>query len=192
MAGILLPIQNKMSAQKWNQKVQFPRDNYVVRVTDESFGPSKSSGNPMITLEFEVVSPEEVQVGTGTYTVVGVGNIRRYYPTIVYADAEGTVDTEKTANAQERVRELYRLFGMDDKAINFENPELAFKGKKVYALLYADEVEQRKAPTAEELKQGKKQGEILKNPITGKALISYYPKIDEVFGIAPDDASKPY
>ena len=39
-----------------------PRGRYTVRVKDATFGPSKSSGNPMITLDCEIIEPEFVTV----------------------------------------------------------------------------------------------------------------------------------
>ena len=177
-------------ALKWSSKVMFPRDNFVLRCVDEDFSPSKSSGNPMITLEFEVHSPEEVSVAGEQYTVAGVTS-KMYFPTIVFADGEGNKDVEKTERSQARVKELYELFGLDSSNINFENPSLAFKGKLVHALMYGDAQEQRKAPTPEQAAK-RQQGDILKNPITGKPLISYFPKVDTIFGLAQADPNKPY
>ena len=53
MAGNL-STYNKM-LEKWNNQVNITNENVIVRVLEESFGPSKSSGNPMITLTWEVV-----------------------------------------------------------------------------------------------------------------------------------------
>lgn len=178
-------------SQKWSNKTMLPRDNYILRVVEESFGPSKGSGNPMITLEFEVVSPEEVEVGGDMFNVAGVKTVG-YYTTQVFADAEGNLEKDKTENAQKRVRTLYERFGLPSDNINFENPVLEFKGKTVHALLYSDVTEQRKAPTKEQLAKGQRQGDVIKNPITGKPLVSYYPKIDEIFGLAQTDPNKPF
>jgi len=179
-------------AQKWNGSVMFPRlSDYVLRCVSETFSPSKSSGNPMITLEFEVASPEEVEVAGEQYTVAGVGKIFRYFPTIVFTDGEGNKDAEKTEAAQTRVKDLYQKFGLDNTDINFENPVLAFKGKLVYALMQDDAREQRKAPTAEQIAK-RQLGDILKNPITGKPLVRHYPDLVEIFGLAQADPNKPY
>lgn len=175
---------------KWNNKVQFLKDNYVIRCTDESFGPSKSSGKPMISLSFEIVSPETMVTDGQEYTIAGT-ELKTYHVT-QSVDEQGNVDVEKTQNIAARLKKLYEAFGLDSSNINPENPALGFKGKSVHALLYGDVQEQRKAPTAEQIQKGQKQGEVLKNPITGKALVTYYPKVDDIFGLATAEAGKPY
>lgn len=169
--------------------MQWPRDNYILRVIGDGFAPSKSSNNPMITLEFEVVSPEELEIAGEHYVVAGT-KLKNYYPTIVM---EGdNQNEEKTANAQARVKKLYELFGLPNDSINFENPSLEFRGKLVYALLYDDPSEQRKSPTKEQLAKGQRQGEVLRNPITKQPLISHYPKVGEIFGLAQIEAGKAF
>lgn len=182
--------------QKWNSKVFFPSDNYILRVIGATFGPSKTSGNPMITLESEIVTneaaSESVNVAGEDYLVAGQ-QVNNYYPTIVFADADGNVDTEKTDNAQKRVVVLFERLGLPTDNINFENPDLtALKGKTFYASMYADKAERRKSATAEQLAKGQKVGDVMKNPIDGKPLINYYPKIDEIFGLAQTDSNKSY
>lgn len=177
--------------QKWTPKYQFPTDNYVIRVTDEKFGPSNSSGNPMITLEFEVDRPEEVEIGGEQFNVAGVKVQPAYYTT------RNPNDSEKEANAQKRVNELYSLFGLDNSVIDFDNPSLGFKGKLVHARLYSEERVQRKTPTAAQIAEAKKtgkqpEGDVLKHPITGIPQVSYFPKIGEIFGLANAEANKPF
>ena len=168
----------------------FPRENFIIRCTEEIFGASKGSDNPMLTLKFEVDSPEEVNIAGEMFNVAGA-RISGYYVTQVLNE-DGTLDEEKTANAQKRVRDLYDKFGLPSDNINFENPELGFKGKLQWALLYADAQEQRKSPTKEQLAKGIKQGDVLKNPVTGEPLIAYYPKIDQFFGLATANPNKPF
>lgn len=182
-------LLNTMS-QKWTSKIQWPRDNYILRCTEEIFGASKESQNPMLTLKFEVDSPEEVNVAGELYNVAGARTTGYYVTQVMNED--GTLDEEKTANAQKRVRDLYEKFGLPSDNINFENPELGFKGKLQWALLYADEQQQRKSPTKEQLAKGVKQGDVIKHPITGVPLIAYYPKIDQFFGLATQAANKPF
>jgi hypothetical protein len=62
----------------------------------------------------------------------------------------------------------------------------------VYALLYPDTQDRRKSPTAEQLAKGQKQGDVMINPITKKPLTQHYPKIGEIFGLAPTDTNKSY
>jgi hypothetical protein len=159
----------------------FPQDNYIVRCIDESFGPSKSSSNPMITLGFEIVAPDEVEVGGEHINVAGV-QTTGYYTTQVI-DGDGQLDLEKTSNCRQRLADLYKAFGLDFEDFNPENPVLGFKGKVVHVLMYGKEQERRKSPTAEQLKN-KQQGDIIKNPLTGKAVITYQPTIGQIYGLA--------
>jgi hypothetical protein len=178
--------------RKWNSEIPWThREDYILRVTEESFGPSKSSGNPMITLKMEVVSPETMEVAGAEYNIAGVSfGLTKYYPTQVIEDGE--TNQTKTVQAQDRVKELYRAFGLDDSSINFENPTLGFKGKTVYARLYNNATEQRRAPTKEQLAKGQRQGDIMTNPVTKKPLMQNSPAIGEIFGLAPTDGNKPY
>jgi hypothetical protein len=176
-------------AIKWNQGIEFPKENYVLRCTEESFGPSKSSGNPMITLEFEVQSPDEVPVGDDIITVAGVP-LRTYLTTKVL-DGDGDIDAEKTENCAKRLEKIYAAFGLDFSNFSPDNPTVGFKGKLVHAYCYAKEEEDRKAPTKEQVAK-RQQGDVIKNPITGKSRLRYQPQVGEVYGLAQGDANKPY
>ena len=186
MASILLLI-NTMT--KWNSNMPWQTDNYVLRCTEELFGMSKGSENPMITLTYEVVSPEEIEIAGEATMVVGT-RIVGYYTTMVL-NGEGDL-AEKTTKAQNRVRELYSLFGLDNTNINFENPVLGFKGKLVHARLYDDEQVKYNSPTSEDLKAGNKRGKPAVNPITKQPLTQHYPKIECIFGLAEVESGKAY
>ena len=108
--------------------------------------------------------------------------IKRYLPTKV------NDDPEKTEKALARVEQEYKLFGMDFDGFNPENPVLGFKGKLVHVRLYSKEKESRKAQTPDE-KKANKPGELIKNPITGKAVVSYEPTIAEVYGLAAESGA---
>ena len=170
-------------ATKWTSKVQFPKDsNYIITVKDATFGPSKSSGKPMITMKSEISAPDTVMVDGEEYTVAGV-ELTTYYVT-QSIDEHGNLDAEKTKSIAQRLEKLYKAYGMDFATFNPENPDVdAFKGKRVYALLEPEVREQRKQPTAEQIKN-KQMGDVLKNPVTGKALVNYFPKVGEIFGVA--------
>lgn len=185
-----------MTATKWSSRVQWPRDNFVCRVTDEKFAPSKGSGNPMITLTVETVgllkndntTTDEIDVGGEPFMIAGV-RVTQYYPTIVLS-SDG-VDAEKTKKAQERVKELYSKFGLGGD-INFENPVLGFKGKLFMALLFGDPQPQRRSPTKEQLEKGIREGEVILDPVTREPVINFYPKIDRIYGLYAGEASKPF
>ena len=185
-------------SQKWNATVQFPTDsNFINRIVGVTFGPSNSSGNPMITLACEVVQPEEVEIGGVTYNIAGVAT-KSYYTT-------QTDDEEKTFNARKRVTDLLTLLGLDTTSLNWDNlgPQLEpLKGKLILTMMSSTIQERRKTATAAEIAEAMKQGitdfrnvgAIMKHPVTGKNLINYWPKIDEIFGLAPDQTGggKPY
>jgi hypothetical protein len=162
----------------YNRNMQLPTDNYVMRVINEEFSNSKSSGNPMITLELEIQHPDEVEIAGEKVNVAGL-KIKRYLPT------KNLIDPEKDAKALERVKTEYGLFGLDFEGFNPENPILGFKGKLVHVRLYSKEKEARKAQTPEQKKAGKL-GDLIVNPITNKSVISYEPSIAEVYGLAEE------
>lgn len=183
-------------ATKFNTRVQCPRDNFVLRCIEESFGISKGKENPMITLKWEIDRPEELEIGGELYTMAGT-QTTSYYTTIVL-NGEGDL-AEKTRKSQENLVKLYEDCGLIPKnstvancGIDFENPKLGFKGLLVWALLYSDEVAQRKTPTKEQLAKGIKQGDIILDPIKKIPVVSYYPKIDRIFGLAEAAANKPF
>ena len=177
-------------ARKIGFDIPLPTDSsYIIRCIDEAFGPSKSSGKPMITLKFEIVSPEEVEVAGEQVNIAGTQTQPCYYVT-QSTDEDGVVDAEKSANILKRLQGLYKAFGLASDTINPENPTLGFKGKVVYALLSADKQERRKSPTAEQLKSGVKQGDIMVNPVTKQTLTNYYIKVGDIFGLAPTDGNK--
>jgi len=170
--------------------MKLPMDNYVARCIEESFGPSKSTGNPMITLEFEVASPEEVDIAGEK---VGVAGIKLKY----YATTFNPNDAEKSNKCRERLvgtpskKGLYQLFGLDPAGFNPENPALGFKGKLVHVRLTSDEQAARKDPTPEQVKKGE-QGDVIKNPVTGEEVKYYIPKIAEIYGLAPEKSGSPF
>ena len=58
----------------------------------------------------------------------------------------------------------------------------------------------RKTPTGEQIAKAKAagkrpEGDVMKHPVTGKALYNYWPQIDEIFALAPEQSvgsNKPY
>lgn len=190
--------------KSWNAKIQFPTDSdYINRVTTATFGPSKSSGNPMITLELEIVSPRSKDVGGEEIELAGVKC--KHYLTIKVlppdnaSDKELAYAEEASKDALGRCKEFYAMAFPDDPdratSLNPENPDLTgLVGLCFYTQMQPDVEEQRKNPTPEQIAAGQKigkrpEGDIMKHPVSGKALIQYWPKIREVFGLAPKDAA---
>ena len=183
------PTAYQTMSQKYDGKIQWPRQSdYVLRVIDEEFTQSKSTGNPMIHLTVEVDRPEEVEIAGEVYMIAGQ-KCELYYVT---KTLEGPDAEDKSVNNAKRVKDLYDLFELPSDNINLENPELGFKGKLVFAMMDSETKERRGSPTKEQLAKGMKQGDILKNPITGKPLIYYVPKVVEIFGLATADVGKPF
>lgn len=174
-------------AQKWNSKVPFNKDNYILRCVEAEFGPSKSSNKPMITLGFEIAAPQEMQVGDESYIIAGL-KTKKYYVT-QSINEKGEVDIEKTESLRKQLEELYNMFGISFEGFNPENVDVSeFKGKLVHALLSCNSTEERKSPTREQLLKGQRQGDIIKNPVTGKPMIKHFPQIDEFYGLATETA----
>lgn len=179
-------------SRKWSSDIKIPQDSsYIIRCIEESFAPSKSSNNPMITLKFECVSPEEVEVAGEMINIAGVQPSPLYIVTQAM-DEDGTLNVEKSANGAKRLEAMYKAFGLPTSPLNPENPTLGFKGKQVYALLYPDTSEKRKSPTAAQLAAGQKQGDVMINPVTKQPLVNHFIKIGEIFGLAPVDANKAF
>jgi len=184
-----------MSAINWNASIQFPSDScFVNRIISAKFAPS-NSGNPMITIESEVVQPETYNVGGQDINIAGV-KVKSYYTCKVM---EGdVVNEEKTAQARSRVfvsanpeqPSLWDKLGLDGSKEDPENPNVKqLEGICFYAQMSSRPDEQRKTPTAEQIALAKSKGQralgdIMKNPVTGKALCKYWPQIDEIFGVA--------
>lgn len=184
--------------QKWTFKDQFPTDsNFVNRIVSAEFGKSKSSGNPMITLKCEVVSPAVINVCGVDLTIAGVETIN-YFSTASFTE-DGTPDEEKTKAQRTRVKALYAaVFGEDSeevKTLDFDNPSVeGFKGKCVLTQMRPKVKPQRKNPTPEQIDKAKKnrtfaEGDVMKHPVSGKDLITYEPQIREIFGSAPSDGA---
>ncbi len=182
--------QDQQTATKWKFTIQFPTDSdFVNRITDASFGPSKSSGNPMVTIMSEVQSPKTKEVGGELIDVSGVKTIN-YYTTI------NTKDPVKQANAQKKFKELMGLLFPDEperaENINYANPDLTgIKGKLILTQMSAQSKERRKDPTLAQIQAAKAknvepEGDVMTNPRTGEKLIAYQPQINEVFGLHPD------
>jgi hypothetical protein len=169
-------------SQKWTSQIPWSVDsNYVLRCIEAAFGPS-SAGNPMITFKYEVVSPEEVDIG-GTMVNIAGTSIKTWQ--VCQTLEDGVVNTEKSEKNLESLKKLYAAYGLPVDNINPENPDTSgFVGKCVFAYLYNDTQDKRKSPTAAQLAAGQKQGDVLINPVTKQPMKNNYPKVGEIFGLA--------
>ncbi len=189
-------------ATKWNAKIQFPTDsNFVNRIIGWTFAPSNSK-NPMVTIETEVISPQEVDIAGEMVSIAGV-TCKSYYVTGVYDPAKQALDETKTSDKQNKfVQNVATPLGITKEEIDWNNLNTLKEkvmGKLVLTLMSPDEEEERANPTSDEIAQAKAkgirpEGRLLKNPVTGKTLIKYWPKIREIFGLSPnqDGMQVPY
>lgn len=176
-------------SKKWNSDIMFPTDSdYIARIVGATFAPS-SKGNPMLTLSFEVVSPQEKEVAGEMVVMAGI-KAKKYYVTSAL-DESGEVDVEKSERCVETIKKLAESLGIGELDLSNINTQ-PWLGKLCYAQMSSNITEQRKTPTASQIEAAKKagkrpEGDVMKHPVTGKALIEYWPQIDQIFGLAPSD-----
>ncbi len=170
-------------------KDELPRDRYVVRCTDEEFGESKSSGNSMITRTWEIVHPDSVVINGETKTIAGL-EVKQYLPTLCF-DKDGERDDEKSDKSLARLRDENSNLGLPCEIIDDENPELVCKGVIADAILSSEKSKQYKSPTLEQVAQGKKFGDPIKDD-AGKDVIVHRIKLDSILGRSNMEINKPY
>jgi hypothetical protein len=133
------------------------RNRYIVRCIGQTFGKSKSSGNPMITLEWEVVGEPQkdgtiaptIKRGTDTYQVAGLP-IRPTYFTLV------------AGKPLERFFDFQRAAGLPSDSVDETDPDLSgYEGLLMQAILATEESQEMTALTEEEREDGKKPEPIL-------------------------------
>jgi hypothetical protein len=159
-----------------NSKTPIPQDRYVCRCTKESFGPSRNSGNLMITREWEIVSPEEVTIGDQKVQVAG----QKLYQYLVTKNLEDAAKSDKSLG---RVFDDYNALGFPTAdGIDDENPTLMAEGKYADIIIGAEESVARKDPTPEQ--RAKRQlGDPIKDG-NGKDIKTYRPVIKQIIGQA--------
>lgn len=165
-----------------SSKIALPRDRYLIQCTKQKFGPS-STGNPMFTLEWQIQSPDVLDIG-GQKTTIGGQKVTQYLPTKVKGE-DGGWDAEKSAKAMGRLIATCEALGIDvSQGIDDENPDVKFEGIYADALLAAEESVARKAPTPEQ-KSRREQGD----PILGadnKPIKSYRIRLESILGKAAE------
>lgn len=186
---------------KWNSSIPWNKDSsYIIRCLEATFGASKA-GNPMITFKYEVAAPESMEVGSETYSIAGTGiTTWQVCQTLEGEEGSKVINVEKTKQNADALVKLFGAFslitpaevaaytstGTLPSAINPENVDTkGFIGKCVYALLYNDQQEQRKSPTAAQLAAGQRVGDVMVHPVTKVPLKTNFPKIGDIYGLAP-------
>lgn len=113
-------VSRSSAVMPLSQSIGLPKDHYVCRVIEETFAPSKSSGNNMITLEMEIVFPETVKDATGNTIACGGSKFKTYFQT-------QNSDKEKESKAHGRLFELWEKIGQKVDDFDPANPPLFFK-----------------------------------------------------------------
>lgn len=168
--------------KQWNSSIRWERkSDYILTCMEELFAPS-NGGSPMVTLDFEVKSPETVEIDGEDITVAGTKMKLR----MVIAHE----NPEYQASFRAKFVKMLNAFELPTDNIDWNNPTLGFKGKSVYALVEDNAVVQRGSPTKSDLAKGVKEGPVLVNPKTKLPLVKHYPQIAggfdsvEIYGIA--------
>lgn len=176
---------NQDSATAWNVKTFFPDDNYILRCIGEDHGVS-STGNPMTTLEWEIVNCPAKQIGDSLVEFDGT-KFKSYHVAKVIGDEEKSYKAFKRFQDQFLIPcQIDVTDGWDD-----ENPP-SLLGKVVHALVKGDMQTSCSAPTPEERAQGKKVGKPIKDPITGKEVVIYSPKLSVIYGLYEGEVNRKF
>lgn len=142
------------------------KDEYVLRCTESAFGPSKSSGNPMLTLSWEVVGvPAKdaepcttIQRGGRTYIVAGIRTDRTYFPL-------------KAGASLERFFKFQKAAGLPYDEVDESNLDPApYKGMMLRAIVTGTEEVERKFLTQEERDNGKTEGDPIRDSESGEIM----------------------
>jgi hypothetical protein len=178
------------TTQLWHSKIFFPKNNYAVRIVDETNKPS-AKGSPMVTLEFEIVNSEPVKIGDfGMVEFDGV-TFKKYMVTWGAPDSPSNkFNAEQAQKNFNRYDEFLKACGIDtSNGWDYNNPP-SVVGKVLFAQLYGKETVQRRTPTDEEKQspdENIRLGEILKDPITGKEVRGYQIDVAQFYGICTDE-----
>lgn len=177
----------------WNRSIFFPKDTYVLRITDEEVKPSKA-GNPMVKLEYEVCNAEPKQVGDVIIDLNGTKFPAWHVTEVRKKENEKMTDEELEKSSQaafDRYDAFLQKCGIDTSAgWDPENPPSVL-GKCIWASVYGKEDKSRKTPTPEQRAKNEP-GDVMIDPITKKEVINYTPTVENVFGPCTDEIKTPF
>jgi hypothetical protein len=165
-----------------NKDVKLPRERYAVRIIEEKFEVSKTSGNPMIVLTGEIVAPETfVNPADGTAITISGVKLRPKY--VVLSSNESP---EKAQANFDRYSDLREKLGVPigEEGVDINNPPKVFEGLIIDAICSGKEYSPRKDPTPEQ-RAKKQMGSPINGP-DGKPIVSYMSEIDEIRGLADE------
>lgn len=164
-------------------KDRLPQNRYVARITEAVFGPSKSSGNNMITLSWEIVAPEIIEVGDRKFNIGG-STFTTYCP------VENKQDPAKDSAAKGRTFDLYEaVTGVRPDELDENNPELGpLKGAVLDVILGSNESMRLMDPTPEERANGARYGKPILDD-KGQPIKSYQIALREILGPSQEAAT---
>lgn len=189
--AILKPTPQSERTSSLNASKQLPRNRYAIRFIEEKFAPA-NSGNPMITLVAEIVSPETiVSPFTGETLEIAGSKTKPMWMVTAIKDPEnpGKYITKDTQDCVNRLSDFRTRCGLPipEEGIDYENPGLDYKGKVVDAILDSEEFIQRATPTPEQKASGQPGNPILGQD--GKEMKSYKPFVSQILGPSSVDVS---
>lgn len=173
-------------AIKWNKELQFPTDScFANRILSAEYGPS-SKGNLMITMETEIVVPDEYSIGQQMVEIAGI-KVTSYF-------------TANNDQNKDKIVTMFKNLGLSTENMNWDNLDVEpLKGLVILTAMRGRQQPKTKSPTATQMAEAAKTGarpvgDPMINPVTKKQMIEYWPEITDIFGLAPADvaASKPY
>lgn len=197
MSTIMKPTPQDKRELNLNTKIKLPKDRYGLRIKDEEFKFSKS-GNPMVVLTFEFVSPDTFTNFDGSVVnIAGVEVVSKMYLTLRIKDDNGNIDEKSSQKAFDRYCDIRNRLDVPvgDEGVDIENPPKVFKGLVIDAIVDTEEATQRKEATPEQKAQGKLGDEIKDNE--GKPIRAYFTKVIEILGradssVANTSENRPY
>lgn len=170
----------------FSNKIALPKQRYSIFCLEEPFTLSKG-GSPMLTRQWEIVAPAQVQVGDSTVSIDGAKFVQRL---VTKVKTDGEWDSEKSAKALGRfVNDLVKCGFNPEDEIDDENPPKFMEGKTVEAVLYCTAKEARKTPTAEQVAAGKQGDPIL--DLDDKPIVTYEIQIEMILGLSPKAVNSP-
>jgi len=180
--------------------VQLPYDRYRLKVREATFGPSKSSGNPMTTLICEIIAPETIESADGKTFAVAGKEVRYYLP---YTDSMLGRCAEMLRKLEVLDKDFSYLDSEGNEQIAHINsqqfdtdnvPTAPFKNLSFDAILWSQEKVKRRMPSPEQRAKGQLGDPLLDE--NGKEIKLGWETVatlDNIIGNpAWEDASNPY
>lgn len=187
--ALLKPTPQSERTSTLNASKQLPRNRYAIRCIEEKFAPN-NNGNPMVTLGFEIVSPETiVSPFTGETLEIAGAKLKPQYATTGIKGDDGKFLMKDTQEAVNRYADFRTRCGLTnpDEGIDYENPPLGFKGLVFDAILDSEEFVQRATPTPEQRAASQPGTPIL--GVDNKEMKSHKPFISQILGPSNVDVS---